>query len=146
MLRVLFVFVFCSSGSRHTRCALVTGVQTCALPISTEGISIAESADEEAPMRSFDAARGLLTINAALPVESRRFLIAHQLTATVFANQITAIVAGAQVGSDAGRTLPGVGLATHAAGALLMPYARFRAPARPPIGSAVSRDSSGQTR
>src|SRR3546814_4463317 len=81
-------------------------------------------------MRSFDAARGLLTINAALPVESRRFLIAHQLTATVFANQITAIVAGAQVGSDAGRTLLGVGLANYAAGALMMPYARFRAAAR----------------
>src|SRR3546814_1518960 len=30
---VLFVFVF-SSRRRHTRCALVTGVQTCALPIS----------------------------------------------------------------------------------------------------------------
>src|SRR3546814_1519654 len=28
-----FVFVF-SSRRRHTRCALVTGVQTCALPIS----------------------------------------------------------------------------------------------------------------
>src|SRR3546814_7833927 len=81
-------------------------------------------------MRSFDAARGLLTINAALPVESRRFLIAHQLTATVFANQITAIVAGAQVGSDAGRTLLGVGLANYAAGALMMPHARFRAAAR----------------
>src|SRR3546814_20556036 len=27
-----FVF-FCSSKRRHTRCALVTGVQTCALPI-----------------------------------------------------------------------------------------------------------------
>src|SRR3546814_3397555 len=26
-------FVFCSSRRRHTRCALVTGVQTCALPI-----------------------------------------------------------------------------------------------------------------
>src|SRR3546814_6251433 len=26
---------FCSSRRRHTRCALVTGVQTCALPIST---------------------------------------------------------------------------------------------------------------
>src|SRR3546814_15338852 len=25
--------VFCSSRLRHTRCALVTGVQTCALPI-----------------------------------------------------------------------------------------------------------------
>src|SRR3546814_1295920 len=30
--RVYFVFV--SSIRRHTRCALVTGVQTCALPIS----------------------------------------------------------------------------------------------------------------
>src|SRR3546814_2433785 len=29
-----FVFLFfCSSRRRHTRCALVTGVQTCALPI-----------------------------------------------------------------------------------------------------------------
>src|SRR3546814_2233160 len=31
----LFVFFFFSSRRRHTRCALVTGVQTCALPIST---------------------------------------------------------------------------------------------------------------
>src|SRR3546814_8107541 len=30
MLRCVF---FCSSRRRHTRCALVTGVQTCALPI-----------------------------------------------------------------------------------------------------------------
>src|SRR3546814_6735029 len=30
---VCFVFFFFSSSSRHTRCALVTGVQTCALPI-----------------------------------------------------------------------------------------------------------------
>src|SRR3546814_9197065 len=28
-----YLFVFCSSSRRHTRCALVTGVQTCALPI-----------------------------------------------------------------------------------------------------------------
>src|SRR3546814_4810303 len=28
-----FVFCFFSSRRRHTRCALVTGVQTCALPI-----------------------------------------------------------------------------------------------------------------
>src|SRR3546814_2613074 len=31
---VLFIFFFFSSRRRHTRCALVTGVQTCALPIS----------------------------------------------------------------------------------------------------------------
>src|SRR3546814_5428199 len=32
-LSMLLLF-FCSSRRRHTRCALVTGVQTCALPIS----------------------------------------------------------------------------------------------------------------
>src|SRR3546814_7125499 len=35
MLLFLFVFFF-SSRRRHTRCALVTGVQTCALPISLD--------------------------------------------------------------------------------------------------------------
>src|SRR3546814_7374550 len=30
-------FFFFSSRRRHTRCALVTGVQTCALPISAPG-------------------------------------------------------------------------------------------------------------
>src|SRR3546814_20585809 len=37
-MRYVFVFevlFFFSSRRRHTRCALVTGVQTCALPIST---------------------------------------------------------------------------------------------------------------
>src|SRR3546814_10063255 len=33
LLCLLFLFFF-SSRRRHTRCALVTGVQTCALPIS----------------------------------------------------------------------------------------------------------------
>src|SRR3546814_6281198 len=30
----MVIVFFCSSRRRHTRCALVTGVQTCALPIS----------------------------------------------------------------------------------------------------------------
>src|SRR3546814_12048117 len=34
MLLVSFFLFFFSSRRRHTRCALVTGVQTCALPIS----------------------------------------------------------------------------------------------------------------
>src|SRR3546814_4565928 len=33
----MFIFFF-SSRRRHTRCALVTGVQTCALPISSRGL------------------------------------------------------------------------------------------------------------
>src|SRR3546814_9592889 len=32
--RLCSIFFFFSSRRRHTRCALVTGVQTCALPIS----------------------------------------------------------------------------------------------------------------
>src|SRR3546814_8243749 len=32
----LCIFFFFSSRRRHTRCALVTGVQTCALPILTD--------------------------------------------------------------------------------------------------------------
>src|SRR3546814_1023889 len=36
----MFVCVFFfSSRRRHTRCALVTGVQTCALPIYASGVS-----------------------------------------------------------------------------------------------------------
>src|SRR3546814_2249687 len=35
---MFFVFFF-SSRRRHTRCALVTGVQTCALPISAAAIT-----------------------------------------------------------------------------------------------------------
>src|SRR3546814_6447982 len=34
VLFLCFSFFFFSSRRRHTRCALVTGVQTCALPIS----------------------------------------------------------------------------------------------------------------
>src|SRR3546814_7605842 len=38
LLRIWFYVVFFfSSRRRHTRCALVTGVQTCALPISFFG-------------------------------------------------------------------------------------------------------------
>src|SRR3546814_3124240 len=33
-LVVIVIYFFFSSRRRHTRCALVTGVQTCALPIS----------------------------------------------------------------------------------------------------------------
>src|SRR3546814_992101 len=36
---------FCSSRRRHTRCALVTGVQTCALPISMTALKTSESGD-----------------------------------------------------------------------------------------------------
>src|SRR3546814_3697233 len=43
---VVILFFFFSSRRRHTRCALVTGVQTCALPIyieATDAVEIAPS-------------------------------------------------------------------------------------------------------
>src|SRR3546814_3350626 len=39
-LRLCRILVFFSSRRRHTRCALVTGVQTCALPISAPNVAI----------------------------------------------------------------------------------------------------------
>src|SRR3546814_6043871 len=48
-LQYVFVFFFFSIRRRHTSCALVTGVQTCALPIlpscSTEVGSLGGAAD-----------------------------------------------------------------------------------------------------
>src|SRR3546814_19738163 len=46
-------FVFCSSRRRHTRCALVTGVQTCALPIY-EGLRIPQPGVQRL-LRPYDA-------------------------------------------------------------------------------------------
>src|SRR3546814_5282938 len=47
MCLYLFVFFF-SSRRRHTRCALVTGVQTCALPISEKPLQ-SEIGDRKRP-------------------------------------------------------------------------------------------------
>src|SRR3546814_4502038 len=50
MIGVQLVFFF-SSRRRHTRVALVTGVQTCALPISAPDPHAAKRAEQAAPLR-----------------------------------------------------------------------------------------------
>src|SRR3546814_1269314 len=53
---VYIVFFFFSSRRRHTRCALVTGVQTCALPILDLTIGyLKERKQFGAPIGSFQA-------------------------------------------------------------------------------------------
>src|SRR3546814_9944840 len=53
------MFFFFSSRRRHTRCALVTGVQTCALPISGRatrmifGVETARRARQKAAMQRY---------------------------------------------------------------------------------------------
>src|SRR3546814_1327860 len=58
----IFVIFFFSSRRRHTRCALVTGVQTCALPI------YAQTARRiiGAPRRAFATYGGLILATAAI--------------------------------------------------------------------------------
>src|SRR3546814_8929902 len=46
-----YFFVFFSSRRRHTRCALVTGVQTCALPICRPGAHRRRGGDASAGER-----------------------------------------------------------------------------------------------
>src|SRR3546814_3196467 len=49
---------FFSSRRRHTRCALVTGVQTCALPISLDGRQIGKPGNHANALRQLQTMRG----------------------------------------------------------------------------------------
>src|SRR3546814_11467778 len=73
---MLFFFFF-SSRRRHTRCALVTGVQTCALPISFTvdpgklfTYAMVDVTGVE-PVR-YDEVRGLLKLQSADPVDTAK--------------------------------------------------------------------------
>src|SRR3546814_3786614 len=55
---VYFCFFF-SSRRRHTRCALVTGVQTCALPIWYLGNSLCDPEEAHAASPSLFSARSM---------------------------------------------------------------------------------------
>src|SRR3546814_17940018 len=72
-LELLFVFFFCSSRRRHTRCALVTGVQTCALPISSSSVIVGGLACQaDLPLRrSRVAFWPIISISTELPSPAR---------------------------------------------------------------------------
>ncbi|MES2058278.1 MAG: short-chain fatty acyl-CoA regulator family protein, partial [Pseudomonadota bacterium] len=110
--------------------ALGPGEAVMVAALARHGIAIETAPGDPAPIRAFDRGRGLLTLGGALPPESRRFLIAHQLAAIEFDAAIETIVAGAPLASDAARNLLRIGLANYAAGALMMPYGAFRVAAR----------------
>src|SRR3546814_5120064 len=56
------MFFFFSSRRRHTRCALVTGVQTCALPIFTDDGSVVYTRGGDDIVNLDDAAVGTSSI------------------------------------------------------------------------------------
>src|SRR3546814_5182131 len=60
---ILLRYFFFSSRRRHTRCALVTGVQTCALPIS-DGRDRQRREDQPPPaLTKFDGYRSLCILH-----------------------------------------------------------------------------------
>jgi XRE family transcriptional regulator, fatty acid utilization regulator len=83
-----------------------------------------------AGLREFDAVMNHLQIDPGQPPESQRFQLAHQLAALALKDEISAVVEGAKLRTAAARQLLFIGLSNYAAGALLMPYARFRDAAR----------------
>ncbi len=83
-----------------------------------------------AGLRDYDAEMGHLVIDQSQPSESQRFQLAHQLGALALKDEISAVVEAAGLRTAAARQLLSVGLANYAAGAILMPYGRFRQEAR----------------
>src|SRR3546814_6070238 len=74
------LFFFCSSRRRHTRCALVTGVQTCALPICTICLSLHAV---ESDRRQAQCCAG--------PSSWRKFVTPYRRCLLVFASLLIAI-------------------------------------------------------
>lgn len=95
-----------------------------------EALSVSLIYAGQTGLRSFDPEMGHLVIDPGQPAESRRFQLAHQLVALALKDEIATVVEGAQLRSPAARQLLFVGLCNYAAGALLMPYGKFRREAR----------------
>jgi predicted transcriptional regulator/transcriptional regulator with XRE-family HTH domain len=93
-----------------------------------QGVTIAWTGG--GPMRHYDAARRQLSLDSNQPIESGRFQLAFQVAAMALSAPIAQIVEAAALQSDAARHLLTIGLGNYAAGALLMPYERFRLAAR----------------
>src|SRR3546814_586283 len=81
-------------------------------------------------LRRYDRRTRTLTLSGAMPPDSRRFALAHQLAALELAEEIAEVRDGAELRSEEARQLLSIGLTNYAAGALLMPYDRFRRTAR----------------
>src|SRR3546814_3160190 len=103
-----FYFVFCffffSSRRRHTRCALVTGVQTCALPILPEALSFkSETVDSfEGGIKWFPSSRAF---SLAIDGFHYSFKNLQSSTATPNGNIRTNIAAATLKGLDITGTL-----------------------------------------
>lgn len=93
------------------------------------GVTVERSFAAGTPLRSFDAAQRCVSLDAAQPAATRTFQLAYQLASLEFAPLIEGELAGAGLASAEAADVCRVGLTNYAAGALLLPYGRFKAAA-----------------
>src|SRR3546814_4611509 len=92
MLLFECVFFFLSSRRRHTRCALVTGVQTCALPISCVAAQtfaeVGGFVQKGAPLVSVVPRDGRLSAEFLVPLDTaQRVKTGDPVSVTFYAGQ-----------------------------------------------------------
>src|SRR3546814_5087863 len=99
---ILVVFFF-SSRRRHTRCALVTGVQTCALPISLDG----DRGMTKPPPISGELERGVVALGgrAAADLVPRRRVAGPVPWVIAIMIMLSTLAAGAALAPDRKRVV-----------------------------------------
>ncbi len=113
-----------AEGARLTEAMLIAALR------DRHGIETRVQEARDTALRVYDADTRRLFVNAALPPESRKFMLAYQLVMAEGAALIAEVTAKAALSAPGSDRLLAIGLANYAAGALLMPYARFRDTAR----------------
>ncbi|RRN63620.1 short-chain fatty acyl-CoA regulator family protein [Caulobacter sp. 602-1] len=81
-------------------------------------------------LRRFEPETGRLLLGAAQPAATRSFQMAYQIAAMTLADVVEAELKAASFRSESAARVCRTGLLNYAAGALLLPYGRFREAAR----------------
>jgi len=93
------------------------------------GVRVVRSTEPDL-LRRFDPAAGLLTLGAAQAAATRSFQMAYQIVAATLSGTVEAELAAARFRSEGAAKVCRTALLNYAAGALLLPYERFREAAR----------------
>ena len=96
--------------------------------LASQGIDVTFS--DVAPLRSFDATTGKLTVSATASAASQRFQLLHQVALITQKNLIEATLDMARFRTSEAHDIARIGLANYFAGAALLPYSRFLEAAR----------------
>src|SRR3546814_4911641 len=104
------LFFFFSSRRRHTRCALVTGVQTCALPIYIRDTF--SQAVEPAPAEAGGGAATRLDGAALAGIDGEQQVIGPQRTRMAFVRNGDIFVRNLSTGALTQLTRPEIGRAS----------------------------------